>query len=123
MRHRNAHHFIFSPKYRRDILQGEMVAEITRHLNHIAQYHDIDVLALSIQPDHVHIFLDMPRKLSPAYAVQQVKWFTSIWTRKRYPEVVNEKSLWQRRYYSRSIGGDSKQVKKYIENQGIALSS
>jgi putative transposase len=120
MKHRNAHHFTFAPKYRREVLgRAPLAQEIEKHLRHIATYHNMDVIAIAIQRDHVHIFVDLPRKLSPAYAVQQLKWFSSIWTRKAYPGLINEKSLWQRRYYSRSIGGDKRAVQEYIDKQKV----
>lgn len=118
MRHRNAHHITFSPKYRRPVLPRVATA-VEETIRHIARLHKIDILAMSIQHDHIHLFLDIPRTLSVAYAVQQVKWFSAIWIRKAYPGLVNKQSFWQQGYFSRSIGGDRARVQQYIENQGV----
>lgn len=120
----NAHHFTFSPKFRRAALVGQVRDTVFDLIHHIAGVKGYDVLALNTddsKPDHIHLILDLPRSVSPAEAARNVKWFSSVHVRRLLPHVkaIHEKHFWQRRYFSRSIGGDRRIVQKYIANQGI----
>ena len=117
----NAHHFTFSPKYRRPVLVGEVRETVFRLIRHIAGLKRYDVLAINTdadKPDHIHVMLDLPRNVAPAEAARNIKWFSSVHTRRLHPETKDGNAFWQRRYFSRSIGGDRRAVEKYIADQG-----
>jgi hypothetical protein len=55
------YHFVWIPKYRRDILVGE-VAKYTREvLSEILRELGCEPLALEVMPDHVHVFALCPQ--------------------------------------------------------------
>lgn len=119
MKHRNAHHFVFSPKYRRAVLTPPIAGTVADLIQHIAHLKDMQVLALNVQRDHVHVFVDIPKTMPPSKAAFLIKWFSSIHTRRLHPEVklIHKDHFWQKRYFSRSIGGDARTVAKYIQEQ------
>lgn len=120
---RNLHHFTFSPKYRRAVLNPRIWATVDAAIRHICQLRNIEIIALATdeaKPDHVHLFVDLPNTLSPAEAIGAVKWYSSIVARRRHPELrqlVHSAHLWQRRYWNGTVGAQSKAVLKYIERQ------
>ena len=63
------YHVVFCPKYRYQILRDE-VAEYTRQQVYrlCQQKEGVEVLELSMQPDHVHVVVPIP----PKYAVSSV---------------------------------------------------
>jgi putative transposase len=120
---RNLHHFTFSPKYRRAILNPEIWRTVAAAIRHICQLRKITIIALATdeaKPDHVHLFVDLPNTLSPAKAIGAIKWYSSLATRREHPELrqrVHSQHLWQRRYWNGTVGSQSKTVQKYIERQ------
>lgn len=122
---RNLQHFIFTPKYRLPIFsRPEVAAEAERLLRHIAALKKITVIAISVMPDHVHVFCELHYTLSNARAAYHLKWFSSCWLQKRFADLrkTTEKTpkgnaLWGEHYFYRSVGGDEKFVQKYIQEQ------
>lgn len=119
----NAHHFTFCPKFRRPVLVEPVRSTIFQLIHRMAQLKGYDILAINTdieKPDHIHILLDLPRAVSPAEAARNIKWFSSVHVRRIHPETkrIHDKAFWQRRYFSRSIGGDRRAVEKYVADQG-----
>jgi len=67
------YHLVWIPKYRRKVLVGE-VAEYTKEmLQRIADEYGFWVDTMEVMEDHVHVFLEVPPKFSPAEVVQILK--------------------------------------------------
>jgi REP element-mobilizing transposase RayT len=112
----------FSPKYRRAVfgLPGgdAYKRECDRLIRHICRLKSIELIDLFIGHDHVHIFFNTPRTMSQAQAAHLIKWFSSIWLRKKFPELQTypkKTAFWQRNYFCRSVGGEAARVRDYIE--------
>lgn len=114
----NLQHFIFTPKYRHQFMQSPAAAAACeKHIRHICDLKDMKIHALAVMPDHVHLFLELPRTVSVAQAAHWAKWYSSIWMRKEYPNLKEHKAFWGHRYFYRSVGGDKRTVEKYIKEQ------
>ena len=117
------YHITFSPKYRRAILTPHLRRIVFGHMRHIAAQKDICIIALATddqKPDHVHLMLRLPPDMSPAKAVQLLKWYSSCHTRRQIPDLKqshSRKALWQKSYYARTVGIDRPIVQKYIDLQ------
>lgn len=124
MNHQNAHHVVFTPKYRRPVFAGQtfLIERAHTHFGHICRLRNIDIIELSVQDDHIHLFIDIPKTIAVSKAVQDIKFYTSLMLRKEFEIVrmISPRALWQRKYFSRSIGGDATVVKKYIQQQGLS---
>ena len=62
------YHLVWSPKYRRDVLQGEVQQRVRELFADIAEQYDITLEDMEVSPDHVHILCSFP----PRYAIVQV---------------------------------------------------
>jgi len=123
----NLHHIVWSPKYRRNIFKGRpgLVKSCEYYLRHICKLKGITIHAIAIETDHVHIFIEIPNTMSVSKAAMLMKWFSGRWLRREYTELQKYpkfNALWQRKYLSRSISGNAKSVRKYIEDQGVQTS-
>ncbi|MBI4192216.1 MAG: IS200/IS605 family transposase [Betaproteobacteria bacterium] len=58
---------LWSPKYRKGLLRGELAKRVEELFREIAQAHDITI-ELEVSVDHVHIFCSF----APRYAIAQV---------------------------------------------------
>ena len=112
------YHFVWIPKYRRKVLVGPVLHELEGLIHEVAKKNGFEILSLSIQPDHVHLFVSAPPRWSPADIVNLFKGYTSRRLREKFPELrkVNPHSLWSRTYYVGTAGDvSSETIRRYIE--------
>lgn len=114
-----SYHFIWCPKYRRNVLVGDIEVRLKELLYEKAAEHGWIIETMEIMPDHVHIFIKATTVDAPVYIISQLKGFTSRTLRKEYVELRKRiPTLWTRSYYCESVGHISeKTIKKYIEKQ------
>ncbi|SDI06936.1 Transposase IS200 like, partial [Vibrio xiamenensis] len=58
------YHIVWTPKYRFKILKGNVGKELYRSIYILCNIKDCEVLELNIQPDHVHLVVIVPPKVS-----------------------------------------------------------
>ena len=119
------YHVVFPVKYRKAFLDHEVVRIIRQTAVGIEQRYAIDVEAMGMDRDHIHLLCGAHPKVSPG----QIAWiFKSITAREVFrakPEVKKELrggEFWTDGYYVATVGerGDWKTVERYIEKQGKA---
>jgi putative transposase len=119
------YHFIWIPKYRKPILSHPKVkAVLEKILYGQSRFREWDVLALEIQPDHVHLFLSCPPVWSPSEIINLLKGNTSRQLRLVFPYLKAQirDSLWADGYYVGTAGHVSaEQVRRYIDEQNKHL--
>lgn len=81
--YQTAYHAVWIPKYRKKVLTGDVVDRLRGVIHEIAQDKGFEVLALEIQPDHVHLFYSAPPAIAPSLAIQ---WFKGISARTLFSE-------------------------------------
>ena len=63
-----AYHLVWSPKYRKHILEGALAVRVEQMFKEIADSYDITIDEVEVSPDHVHLFCSFP----PRYSIAQV---------------------------------------------------
>ena len=58
------YHIVFAPKYRRKILLQEYRVEMGKILRELCDWKGIKIIEAEICPDHVHMFVEIPPKMS-----------------------------------------------------------
>ena len=58
------YHIVFAPKYRRKIFYGQKRLEIGKILRDISDWQGVKIIEAEVCPDHVHMFVEIPPKLS-----------------------------------------------------------
>lgn len=61
---RCTYHIVWTPKYRFKILKGNVAKELYKSIYILCNMKDCEVLELNIQPDHVHLVVLVPPKVS-----------------------------------------------------------
>lgn len=58
------YHIVFAPKYRRKVFFGEKRREIGAILRSLCEWKEVNIIEAEICPDHVHMLVEIPPKLS-----------------------------------------------------------
>lgn len=58
------YHIVFAPKYRRKVFFEEKRAEIREILRELCKWKGVEIIEGEICPDHIHLLLSIPPKLS-----------------------------------------------------------
>ena len=53
------YHFVFTTKYRKPVLRGEIATTVRDLIRPICRSNDIEILAGHVRPDHVHLLLSV----------------------------------------------------------------
>jgi putative transposase len=107
------YHLVWMPKYRHSVLVNDVADRVRSIIHEIADDKGVELLDLTIQPDHVHLFVSSHSKNEPALPAN---WFNSTSSRKynhRYADHDGEKIEWARGYYAGTAGHVSSET---VEN-------
>jgi len=63
------YHLVWIPKYRKDILSGEVSRYEKEVFQWIAEEYEFRIDTMEVMEDHVHIFVEVPPRYSPAQTV------------------------------------------------------
>ncbi|MBU4314250.1 MAG: IS200/IS605 family transposase [Actinobacteria bacterium] len=115
----NQYHIIFCPKYRRKVLTGDIEKDLRQIFDEVAKEKDVEIKALEIMPDHVHMFISFDPRQPLHKLIKLFKGKSSKILRDKYPKLKSRiPSLWTRSYFCCTIGNISEEtIQKYIENQ------
>lgn len=114
------YHIVFAPKYRRKVFYGERRYEIGRILRDLCQWKGVNLLEAEACPDHIHILVEIPPKISVSGFMGFLKGKSSLmiyekWGDMRYK--YRNRQFWCRGYYVDTTGKDEKKIAAYIRNQ------
>jgi putative transposase len=116
------YHLVWIPKYRKDILDKEVSNYLKAVFNKIAGEYDFRIDTMEVMGDHVHVFVEVPPKYSPARVVQIMKSISAREVFKEFPDLREQLwagELWNDGYFVRSVGDKvtADIIRKYIEYQ------
>jgi len=116
------YHMIWCPKFRFEVLTGDVEKELKDIIESIAKEYEYDIKALETMPDHIHLFVATKPTVAPTDVVRTMKSITAVRLFKEFPELKKfysrVGSLWSEGYFVSTVGDVSEEtVQKYIENQ------
>ena len=115
-------HLVFVTKYRKEIFTSEEKRNVMRNiLLEISKGNEVTILELEVLPEHIHMLISFPPKLSPSSVVKSFKGTSAREWFKHYPETKKmlwKGHLWSPSFYMGTVGITSLEtVKRYIETQ------
>ena len=116
------YHIVFIPKRRKKTLYGNLAKEIGPVLRGLAEQKECQVIQGHVRPDHIHICMAIPPKLSVANVVGFIKGKSAIWVARRMGKDRNftGEHFWARGYAVSTVGFELEQIKAYIKDQDAA---
>ena len=112
------YHLIWCPRRRKPVLVEPVAARCRELIAGKCAEKGWEVLALAIQPDHIHMFVRVGPSNSAAEVVKECKGITSFHLRREFPSLLKLPSMWTRSYFASTAGNVSQQtIQRYIDAQ------
>ena len=114
------YHIVFTPKYRRKIIYNQYKESVRDILKQLCAYKDVEIIEGHLMPDHVHMLVSIPPKLSVSQFMGYLKGKSSLMIHERYGNLkykYGNRQFWCRGYYVDTVGKNAKKIQEYIQNQ------
>jgi putative transposase len=114
------YHIVFAPKYRRQVIYGKIKADIGVILRKLCEYKGVEILEANACPDHIHMLVSIPPKISVAYFVGYLKGKSSLMIFDKHANLkykYGNRHFWCRGYYVDTVGRNKEAIAKYIREQ------
>lgn len=114
------YHIVFAPKYRRKVFFGQKRLEIGAILRSLCEWKEVEIIEAEVCPDHVHMLVSIPPKLSVSGFMGYLKGKSSILIYQKYANMkfkYRNREFWCRGYYVDTVGKNKKAIAEYISNQ------
>ena len=114
------YHVVFAPKYRRKVFFEEKREDIRDILRKLCEWKGVEILEGEVCPDHVHLLLSIPPKLSISSFMGYLKGKSSLMMYQKYGNLkfaYRNREFWCKGYYVDTVGKNTKAIKEYIANQ------
>ena len=111
---------VFIPQYRRRTLFGVVRRELGAVFRRLAEQKQSRVEEGHLLPDHVHMLLSIPPKLSVASVVGYIKGKSAIHVARHFLKRERNyagQNLWARGYLVDTVGRDTERIRRYIQAQ------
>ncbi len=114
------YHIVFAPKYRRQMIYGKYRIEIGKMIRTICERNEVEIIEANACPDHIHLLVSIPPKISVSRFMGILKGKTSLMIFDRFAHLKSKygnRHFWCRGYYVDTVGRNKTAIAKYIQKQ------
>ena len=114
------YHIVFAPKYRRKVFYGEKREGIGKILRKLCEWKGIEIHEAELCPDHVHMLVSIPPKVSVSSFMGYLKGKSSLMIYEQYGDMkykYRNREFWCRGYYVDTVRKDKQKIAAYIRHQ------
>mgnify|MGYP002680556876 FL=1 len=114
------YHIVFTPKYRRKIIYNQYRESLREIIKLLCKYKGVEILEGHLMPDHVHLVLSIPPKLSVSAFMGYLKWKSALMMFERHANLkykFGNRKFWAEGYYVSTVGLNEATVRKYVREQ------
>ncbi|MHB1421361.1 MAG: IS200/IS605 family transposase [Bacillota bacterium] len=114
------YHIVFAPKYRRQIIYDKIKTDIGKILRTLCEYKKVEILEANACPDHIHMLVSIPPKMSVSSFMGYLKGKSSLMIFDRHANLkykYGNRHFWCRGYYVDTVGRNKKAIEEYIKKQ------
>ena len=116
-----SYHLVFTPRYRYRILQGEIKDYVEKKIRTICDWKRVEILEMTIQPDHIHMVVIIPPKLAVSELMGILKGKTAIAVFQQHKRLRTKpywgNHFWSRGYCVTTVGVDEEKILRYVKYQ------
>ncbi|BBD25354.1 MULTISPECIES: IS200/IS605 family transposase [Enterococcus] len=114
------YHLVFTPKYRRKVIYGQLRQDIGKILRKLCEMKEVEIIEAHVMPDHIHMLVRIPPKLSVSGFMGFLKGRSAVIIHERHANLkynYGNRSFWSKGYYVSTVGLNQKTIAKYIREQ------
>ena len=114
------YHIVFAPKYRRKVFFGQKRYGIGMIIRELCRWKNVELLSAEACPDHIHILVAIPPKMSVSSFMGFLKGKSSLMIYEKWGNMkfkYRNRQFWCRGYYVDTVGKNEKKIAEYIANQ------
>ena len=114
------YHIVFIPKYRRKAIYGVYKESIREILIQLCRYKGVEILEGHLMPDHVHMLVSIPPKISVSQFMGYLKGKSALMIFDKHANLkykYGNRHFWCRGYYVDTVGKNAKKIEEYVKNQ------
>ncbi len=111
---------VFVPKYRRKIIYNQLRSSIGEILRNLCKYKGVEIIEGHLMPDHVHILVSIPPKISVSSFMGYLKGKSSLMTFGKHANLkykFGNGKFWAEGYYVGTVGLNEATIAKCIREQ------
>ena len=117
------YHIVFTPKYRRKIIYNQIRRDIGEILRRLCEYKGVEIIEGHLMPDHVHIPVSIPPKISVSSFMGYLKGKSALMVFDEHANLkykFGNRRFWAEGYYVSTVGLNEATIAKYIREQEAA---
>ena len=114
------YHIVFTPKYRRKVIYNKYREDLREILKMLCDWKGIEVLEGHLMPDHIHMLVSIPPKISVSSFMGYLKGKSSLLMFDRHANLkykYGNRKFWAEGYYVSTVGLNEATIRKYIREQ------
>ena len=114
------YHVVFTPKYRRMVIYGQIKKDIGQILRKLCEQKGVEIIEAEACPDHIHMLLSIPPKYSVAQIMGYLKGKSSLMIFDRHANLkykYGDRHFWARGYFVDTVGRNKEKIREYILKQ------
>lgn len=114
------YHIVFTPKYRRKIIFAQLRDSIKEILQSLCKYKGVEILEGHLMPDHIHMLVSIPPKISVSSFMGYLKGKSSLMIFDKHANLkykFGNRKFWAEGYYVSTVGLNEATIKQYIQQQ------
>ena len=118
--YRCEYHIVFAPKYRRQVIYGQIKKDIGEILRKLCDEKKVEILEAEACKDHIHMLVSVPPYLSIAQFMGFLKGKSSLMIFDRHANLkykYGSRNFWCRGYYVDTVGRNERIISEYIQKQ------
>ncbi len=114
------YHIVFAPKYRRQVIYGELKKDIGKILRKLCEHKGVEIIEANACKDHIHMLVSIPPKISVSCFMGYLKGKSSLMIFDRHANLkykYGNRHFWCKGYYVDTVGRNEKKIREYVQNQ------
>ena len=114
------YHIVFAPKYRRQVIYGQLRQDIGKILRNLCARKDVEIIQANACKDHIHMLVSIPPKMAVASFLGYLKGKSSLLIFERHAQLkyrYGNRKFWCKGYYVDTVGRNKAAIQKYIQQQ------
>ena len=114
------YHIVFTPKFRRKIIFGELKRQIGEILRELCKWKQVEIHEANAMRDHIHMYVSIPPKMSVSGFMGFLKGKSTLLIFERHANLkykFGNRTFWSKGYYVDTVGRNEVAIANYVKNQ------